>query len=159
MKHVTTRSLVLAIIMLGFLAAAPMAYAVTIHHNGSICQNSTPADATSIEYLSRGIRSLKTLPTAVICPLTRQTSLTNGATATVFITHTGTQTTACLLYSYTRDGRVLGTAPSSDLTFSGFMPITLPLGAGKSDATSNYSVRCSIPGNGNATIHGIDLTE
>lgn len=159
MKLATTRSLVLAIVLLGFLAIAPMAYAVATNHSGAICANNHGGDATFIEHLVNGTSSLKTSDIPIVCPLTRNTSNSNGAWVFVDVFHTGMQTTTCTAFSYRTNGQVIS-AKTVPFTGSGFNEIVIDLtGSGKSDAWSDYSVFGSIPGNRNGVIYGVDLSE
>jgi len=157
MKSVITPSLVLATVLLGFLAAAPMAYAQSTNHSGLFCTYSNTSEVTFVEHLMNGIKNVKTSAIKVICPLTRNTSV-NGANVYVDVTHTGTQTINCQADSYDVQGRFLARAVSGDQTFSGFREIVLNL-PGNSDLWRDYSVGCTIAGNSNAIIHGVDLSE
>jgi hypothetical protein len=165
MKSALTRALGLSLVLLGALAAAPTADAgVATNHSGTICKNVNSADVTFIYYSSQGTLSSKTSATPMICPLTRNTGNTQGAIVYVDIKHGGTQTTNCSAYSYDYDGRFLAAKSSGNLTFSGFQEIRLDLSTHvgdpqKSTTWSDYSVRCDIPGNGNAVILGVDLSE
>jgi hypothetical protein len=157
MKSAITRSLVLAIVMLGFWAAVPKAYAQNTNHSGVFCTYSNTSEVAFVEHLMNGIRNVKTSAIKVICPLTRSTNKTTGATVYVDVTHTGTQTISCQADSYDVQGRFLARASSGNLTFSGFREI--PLTLSQSDAWGDYSVGCTIAGNSNAFIHGVDLSE
>jgi len=154
-----TRGLVLPLVLLSFLAAAPLAQAANTDHSGTICQNYHAADVSFIDYYSYGTRSLKNAATAVVCPLTRNTSNSSGAHIEVDITHfNSTQTTSCSAFSF-NDGSLLASA-SQSWTGSGWHLFYLDLsGAGKSASTSNYSVICTIPGNGNGLVIDVDLVE
>ena len=159
MKLATTRSLVLAIVMLGLLAAAPMAYAVATNHSGAICKNYNAGEVTLIDYLISGTRSFKTSATNIICPLTRNTSNGNGAWVYVDVFHNGTQTTTCAAYSINTNGSLLA-AVSQPWTGSGSHKFAIDLtGTGKSNSWSDYSVLCTIPGDSRGVIHGVDLNE
>ena len=162
MKSVVTRGLGLAIVALGFLAAAPMASAQITNHSGTICKNFNAGEATLIDYFANGTRSLGASPTSIICPLTRDARVpanTNGALITVYVTHTGTQTTTCTGYSHRDPGTPLANATQSS-TGSGSRLIQLDLrGTGKSSPGSDYSVLCTIPGNSNGVVHSVDVLE
>lgn len=162
MQSVLTRGLALAIGMFGFLAAAPTAYAWTItNHSGAICNNYYAGEATLIEHNPNGTRSVKTSgTTGVTCPLTRNTSNSNGAWVYVDVSHIfGTQTTTCSAYSHNYLGQLLAVATQTWLG-SGFHEFQFNLtGVGKSDAWSDYSVFCAIPGNRNVAVNGVDLNE
>jgi hypothetical protein len=159
MKSVLTPVLGFSLMLLGVLAAAPTAHAVTVDYAGSICTNYNAAEATLIDYFPNGARSYKTSETSVICPLARYTNNANGAWVYVDINHTDTQTTRCTAYSHNFDGTRLGFV-SASWTGSGFHEIALNLtGAGMSTAWSNYSVLCSIPGTRKGMVYGIALYE
>jgi hypothetical protein len=160
LKSIITRSFVLPTVLLGGLAAAPLASAaVATNHSGTICKNYNASQAIVIDFLASGTRSLVGATTSVICPLTRNTANTNGARVYVDIKHTGSRTTRCTAYSYREDGALLAST-SQSWSGSGFHEITLNLvGAGKSTNYSDYSVLCTIPGNRNGIIMGVDLLE
>jgi hypothetical protein len=159
MKSAITCSLALAIVMLGFLAAAPTAYAVRANHSGLFCTYYNTSDMTFIEHLTNGIRNHKELPIRVICPLTRNTTNSNGAVVYVNVTHTDTQTTSCTAYSWFRDGRVKAVSGGASAV-PGSRTIQLNLsGTNNSDSLSAYSVACDIAGNNKALIHSITLDE
>jgi hypothetical protein len=160
MKSAITCSLALAIVMLGFLAAAPTAYAVLASHHGLFCTYSNTSQMTFIEHLTNGIRNVNTSAIKVICPLTRNTANSNGALVYVNVTHTGAQTISCTADSWSRDGILKKRVPTvSPLTFAGFRQIVLDLRGPNSDAQSAYSVQCDIAGNSKANIHSILLDE
>ena len=161
MKSAITCALVLPLVLLGFLAAVPPASAgIVTNHSGTICKNYNANEVTYIDYFTKGTRSLKASATQVICPLTRSTQNTNGAWVYVDVLHNGTQTTTCTAYSYSDTGSLL---ESTSLTFPPFsnskeFPLNLT-GAAKSSLWSDYSVLCTIPGNGNGVVMGVDLNE
>jgi hypothetical protein len=162
MKSVITRGLGLAIVALGFLAAAPMASAQITNHSGTICKNYNAEEATLIDYLTNGTRSYKTSATSIICPLTRDArnpSNTNGGRINIYVTHTGTQTTTCTAFSNRDPGEFLASSTQTS-TGSGTRLLQLNLtGPGKSSPGSDYSVLCSIPGNSSGVVHSVDLLE
>lgn len=162
MKSVSTRGLGLAIVALGFLAAAPMASAQITNHSGTICKNFNAGEATLIDYFANGTRSLGASPTSIICPLTRDARVpanVNGGRINLYVTHTGTQTTTCTGYSYRDPGDFLASNTQTS-TGSGTRLLQLDLtGSGKSSPGSDYSVVCTIPGNGNGVVHSVDLLE
>lgn len=137
---------------------APAAYAAVSNHSGTICKNYNASEATKIDYITGGTRSVKTSATEVICPLVRSTTNSDGATAYVDIIHSGSRTTTCSLWSHDYNGAYLG-AISDTWTGSGFHEFALYLGSGKSAYWSDYSVACTIPGNVNGAVTGIDLVE
>jgi len=153
------RRLVLPLVLLASLAAAPMASAVVTNHSGTICKNYNAGEANQIDYITNGTRSYMSSTTYVICPLTRNTSNSNGAYVYVDVTHYGTQTTNCTALSHSDRGAFLASI-SQTWTGSGFHEFTINLtGAGKSNAWSDYSVLCTIPGNSQGVVHGVDLSE
>lgn len=163
MQSAITRGLMLALIMLGLLAAAPMMYAgVITNHSGAICNNYSAEDATFIGHYANGSGSAKTSgPTSVTCPLTRNTSNSKGAVVYVDVSHHyGTQTTVCGAFSLDLSGQFIA-GVSETWTGSGFHEFVINLtGDNKSNLWSDYSVVCSIPGKGSGVIiHGIDLNE
>ena len=162
LKSALTRGgLVLPLVLLGLLAAAPMVSAAEwTDHSGTVCKNYNAGEVSYVDYFTNGTRIVtKTTPTAVICPLSRNTTGTNGAYIYVHITHSGTQTTACTAYSYSLNGTPLA-AGSGSATGSGRLLLGLNLyGAGKSAALSNYSVYCTIPGSGNGVLNTVDVYE
>lgn len=161
MQSAITRRFVLPIVMLGFLAVVPMAYAVVTNHSGAICSNYSPGEATLIERNPNGIKSIKASgTTGIVCPLTRNTSNSNGAWVYVDVTHIfGTQTTTCSAYSHNYMGQLLA-VESQTWPGSGFHEFQFNLtGLNKSDTWSDYSVFCTIAGNGNVKINGVDLNE
>src|SRR5262249_6037940 len=105
-----TRRFVLPLVLFGLLAAAPLAHAVITDHSGTICKNYFAVDVASIDYLSYGTRYLGGGSTWVICPLTRNTSGSNGAYIYVDIRHFGTQSTICLALSHDYTGTLLASA-------------------------------------------------
>ena len=163
MTSAISRGLVLPLVLLGLLAAAPLARAAVItNHSGTICKNLNAADVSYIDSLvSNATRSLKNATTWLVCPLTRNTINSHGAMIYVDITHGGAnaQTTSCSVTSRSYFGQFLAIA-SQSWTGTGAHEFALDLtGAGKSDVGSNYSVVCSIPGNGNGLVHAVDLYE
>jgi len=158
-KSALTRSFVRALVLLGALAATPAAHAINTDHAGSICHNYYAAQATWIQAYPNGTRSVSPNPTYVICPLTRNTSNSNGAKVLVDLAHFGTQTTQCTAYSYNYNGALLASHAAS-WTGSGANSLTLNLsGAGKSNAWSNYSVLCRIPGSSAGQLYDVDVAE
>jgi hypothetical protein len=160
MKSAITYGLGLAIVLLGFLGGTPTAHAVVAtNHSGTICKNYDAADATLIDYLTNGTRSFKTGATNIICPLTRNTSNTMGAFLSVAVMHSGTQTTTCTAFSHNNNGTLLGSQGQTK-TGSGVQQFGLGLlGSNKSTTSSNYSVLCTIPGNGYGVVLNINVQE
>jgi hypothetical protein len=155
------KSLIASMAFAAALAVVPVASAgpVITDHSGTICKNYHAGDVGFIDHLIDGTRSLKSSATWVICPLTRNTSNDYGATAYVDISHSGTQTTSCELFSYSDLGNLLG-ASGAVWTGSGFHEFFFNLsGFLKSDAWSNYSVLCLIPGNASGLVIDVDLYE
>ena len=155
-----TRGLVLPLVLLSLLATAPLAHAaVWANHSGTICKNYNAGDVSYIDYLTYGTRSFKGSATQVICPLTRNTSNSNGAFVDVDILHLGTQTTSCTAFSLSPTGSLMGSTGQS-WTGSGWHVFAIDLtGIGKSDSRSNYSVLCTIPGNGLGLVIDLELVE
>ena len=164
MQSAITRRLILAIILLGFLAVAPMASAqqVVTNHSGTICKNYNAGEVSYIDYLFNGTRVVTTTsPTAIICPLTRNTANVQGAMVHVDVTHNGNQTTTCLAFSSNiGGGTLLASGSEPPWTGSGSHRFNINLvGPGKSSVWSDYSVLCTIPGNAGGVINGVDLYE
>lgn len=156
--HLASRGFTL--LLLGSLAAAPMAGAVITDHSGTICKNFNASEAAQIDYLTNGARSYKTSATSLICPLTRNTSNSGGAWVYVDVTHSGTQTSCCSAFSWDWNGTFLGSASAPCWTGSGPHDFAINLtGVGKSTPWSNYSVLCTIPGNASGLIRDVDLSE
>jgi len=146
-------------VFFGSLAAAPIASAVITNHSGTICKNYNNDEVSFVDYFTYGTRSLKTSPQQILCPLTRNTSTSTGAWVYVDIKHTSFATTTCVAYSYNENGVLLDSHTLS-WTGTGVHEFELNLtGKGMSNAWSDYSVLCTIPGNGVATIMGIDVSE
>ncbi|KOR27629.1 hypothetical protein TI04_12925 [Achromatium sp. WMS2] len=151
----------IAVALLGSLAASPQqaTAAVIADHSGTICKNYNASDVSYIDYYSNGTVSKKSTSTLVVCPLARNTSGVNGAYVYVDLSHSGTLATTCTAYSYSYTG-VLKASGSKTFTGSGFGELSISLvGAGKSDAWSNYSVICTIPGGSAARVLGVALLE
>ncbi len=155
-----TRTLLGGLTLLGLLSLAPVVQAAAITDaSGTLCKNYNAGQVTFIDYLVDGTRNLASYAVPVICPVARNTSDTNGATVFVNLTTFSAQTTSCTAYSYDFTGAFLGSASGSS-TGTGFQTIGLNLsGAGKSTVWSNYSVLCTIAGNGQALIYDVDLSE
>ncbi len=154
------RTLSLSLALLGTLAAAPMVHAAAItDESGTICKNYNASQATLVDYFPNATRNLASYSLPVICPVARNTSDSTGAYVYIDINHYGTQTTSCTAYSVNYNGAYLASA-SASWTGTGFHEFALNLyGTGKSNAWSNYSVLCTIPGNGNGLVYDIDLYE
>jgi hypothetical protein len=160
MKTLPSLSIAPAISMLIALGGTPAVHAASVqsNHSGAICQNYYTADSGMISYWANGIQSKKTTDTPVVCPLVRASVGNGGASAFVDVSHTGSRTTTCALYSIRYDGVILGSTTQS-WAGSGFHEFALSLGYGNSNSWSNYSVYCTIPGNYNGTLYGINLYE
>ncbi len=158
-KFSHARILALSLALLGAVTVTPRAHAGTItNHSGAICKNYLGSDATLITNFSSGILSSKTSATQVVCPLTRNTSSSNGAVVYVDLYHSGSLTTTCTAFSYDYTGGVLA-AVTGAVTGPAFQELALDLtGVNKSNSWSDYSVLCTIPG-GTAQIRGVDLLE
>ena len=104
--------------LLASLAAAPAAWAYNeLNTNGTICKNYNAGQATVVDYLTSGVRSISPYATSVICPLTRvsPTGYNEQSYVNVGLTHDGTQTTTCTLYAYSgTTGKFLGSKNFSD---------------------------------------------
>lgn len=148
------RSAILATLLLGLMMAAPMASAGEwTDHSGTICKNYNASEVGYIDYFVNGMRSLSPSYTYVICPLTRNTTGTSGAFFYVYVT--GGLPTTCTAYSYEYNGGLLASNSSSG---TGLLGISL-FGPGNSTVLSNYSVFCSLPGNGASVLHTVDIFE
>lgn len=159
MKSANMLALVVSLaITATFVSGREASAATTTNHSGTICKNYNAGDATEIDYLPSGARSLATYATPVICPLVRSTTRTAGATAYVDVQHNVNISTNCTVYSYDKKGVYLGST-GANWTGTGFHEFALTLGAGKSTSTSDYAVLCTIPGNGAGTVMGVDLKE
>jgi len=148
------RGFVLATLLLGLVLAAPMASAAGwADHAGTICKNYDAGDVSRIDYLVNGTRSLSPNPyTYVICPLTRNTSNTNGAYFYVYVS--GNLQTSCTAYSYEYNGGILA---SNSASGTGLLGISLS-GPGNSSPYSNYSVLCYLPAN-TSVLNTVDVYE
>jgi len=155
MTSARLRALVLATLLLGLVTATPMASAAEwTDHSGTICKNYNAGDVGYIDYFVNGTRSVS--PTSymyVLCPLARNTTGTNGAYVYVYVT--GPLTTYCTAYSHYYYGTFIASNSNSG---TGLIGLNL-FGPGNSDALSNYSVLCALPGSGNAVLNSIDMYE
>jgi hypothetical protein len=161
MKSTITLGIALAAGTLGSLGAAPQALAVPYTNtSGTICKNDNAGEANFIDYVEgKGTRSRKNGRTEVICPLTRDTQNSDGAFVYVDLIHNGNRTTTCTAFSYNYTGSLLA-SNSATFTGAGFSELSIDLnGFGKSNPSSDYSVRCVIPGNSQGVILGVDLEE
>jgi hypothetical protein len=157
MKSVNTLGMILGVGMIAALGSAPEAYAgVYSNHHGSICHNSFAGADTSLNHMANGTQNPTTGIAYATCPLVRATTNTYGALAYLDIYNAISGTTQCTFLSYDYNGTLLGST-SASWTGTGYYRFGLSLGSGKSTATSNYSVVCTIPSNGN--ILDIDLYE
>jgi hypothetical protein len=146
--------LVLATLLLGLVIATPMASAGEwTDHSGTICKNYNASEVGYIDYFAYGTRSLSPSYTYVICPLTRNTTGTNGAYVFVYVT--GSLPTSCGAYSYDYYGGLL---VSNSVSGTGLLGIPLA-GSGYSTAYSYYSVLCYLPGNGASVLTSVDIYE
>lgn len=153
------QSFVLLLLTSSLFSAISVNAAVITNHSGTICKNYNNTEVGFVDYWQYGTRSLKTTAQYIICPLTRNTSASNGSLVDVDISHTANASTTCTAYSYSFTGTLLA---SQTLTWTGtgFHEFNFNLvGAGKSTSWSDYSVLCNIPGNGVGIIRGIDLSE
>jgi hypothetical protein len=132
---------------------APAFAAEWTDHSGTICKNYNAGDVGYIDYLTNGTRITRAASTSVICPLTRNTTGTNGAYFYVYVSTT--TATSCTAYSYDYNGNFLASASNSG---TGLLGLNLS-GAGKSTALSNYSVLCYLPGNYSAVLNTVDIYE
>jgi hypothetical protein len=129
------------------------------NQSGTICQEYDAGQANYMDRLPSGTRSSKAGTTYVICPLTRDTTNSNGAYVYVDVSHTSQATTTCTAYSYSYTGSSLGSASQSWTgTGSHLFAINLT-GAGKSNYYSDYAVLCGIPGSYVGKIIDADLSE
>jgi hypothetical protein len=154
------RGFVLATLLLGIVTAAPMASAGEwTDESGTICKNYNAGEVSYIDYFPSGTRIVtKTSPTYVICPVARNTTGTNGAYFYVNVTGT-TQTTYCTAYSYNLYGQYKASSSSSGTGLIGINLYNATSGV-NSDALSNYSVLCYLPGSGSgAVLSTVDLYE
>jgi hypothetical protein len=153
-------------------------YGVSTSHSGTVCKayntKTSESSSSKIGYLPNAVVNLNSRSADVICPLDRATDHADGATANVYVQYPAAVppsddsrdskpkpparpvTTSCTLHSYTAGGASLGSvAGTTDVTGA----IALSLGAGASDATSSYTVTCTLPGGAKARITGITLIE
>jgi hypothetical protein len=160
MKSANILGMVLGVVMIAALGSTPEAYAaVQSNHRGDFCQHYYPADATVIGYTaSAGAYSSKSTATYIQCPLVRGTTNSYGGKVYVYLYHTTSITTSCTFFSYKDDGTALGSAAGS-WTGSGNYTMEMSLGTNMSNSTSNYHVRCYLPGAYSAYIRGINLVE
>lgn len=166
LKAALTRGLVLPVLLLALLAAAPVAAEVLSNHSGAICKNMNAADVAKVEHSSRGIQSVAVSPpglrleTWIICPLTRNTGNRNGAMVYVEIWHYGSQTTRCYAESLDYDSYNVLAWTSGSWTGEGFHEFALNLaGYGKSGPWSHYVVSCGIPADSTGRVASINLIE
>ncbi|WP_295435581.1 hypothetical protein [uncultured Thiodictyon sp.] len=128
--------------------------------SGAICKNLDAPDASYIDYLPAGVRSLKSAATSIICPLSRDTMSSKGAVGYVDVYHSVSATTACTLYSYSKDASSRLGLYSQTWTGAGFHEFKLLLNAnGKSGPHSSYVMVCIIPQSQRGKIMGVDLWE
>ena len=160
LRAALSRGLVLPILLLAALAAAPVAAEVITDSAGTICKNYYASEVNQIDYLTNATYSLQPSPTTyVICPLTRRTTNTNGAWVLVDVYHIGPRTTTCGAYSYHETGALIASA-SGTWTGSGQHEIPIFLNRpGNSTIWSNYSVLCAIPGYSSGFVTGLILRE
>jgi hypothetical protein len=161
MKSALTHALMLPLVLFGALAAAPkVSVAAWTDHHGAVCKNHYARDVSYIDYTSNGIMSFKTVPTVVICPLSRNTNSSNGAYFYINVTHYGTETTSCTAVSVRNDATLLAYASKSWTgSGNGLLEINLYGHGTHSDALSNYSVLCSIPGNRSGDLRAVNFFE
>lgn len=155
-------------------------YGVSTSHSGTVCKayntKTSESSSSKIGYLPNAVLNLNSRPGQVVCPLDRATDHADGATANVYVQYQAAPppggdshsrdgkpkppplpaTTSCTLYSYTADGASLGSVTA---TAEATGAIALSLGAGTSNATSSYTVVCTLPGASKALLTGITLIE
>jgi hypothetical protein len=131
---------------------------VTTDHSGTICHAYNAGQATSIDYLANGARVLGAYSLPVICPIVRSTNNSAGATFDIDVTHSGTQTTSCTVYSYSYTGTYLGSAYAS-WNGAGQHEFSLTIPNGQSNYWSTYAVLCYLPASATGVLNDIDVIE
>ena len=126
---------------LGLALAAPAASAVTVNTAGSVCQPVFPEDVETTYYIDGAVGTF--LHSDVECAVPRATG---GIQMTVSfdLLHTGTQTTACTIVVYDRDGSPF-TAMNVTKTGSGWQRGSATFSAAQNPAWGYTSVYCSLP--------------
>ncbi|WP_437926367.1 hypothetical protein WMF37_46215 [Sorangium sp. So ce291] len=157
-----SRSVMSALTLTAF-AFASNASALQINSHGASFQPYNARDATSIDYVAAGVRTLATTPTYVITSLDHNTSTTghkiyiDGAHYSDGL-HPGTQTTTCTVYSHNYDGTMLASVSASASSVSGSWERIIDLTADQSPKWAYFSVLCSIPANKNGVLLGVTST-
>ena len=155
--------------------------------SGTVCKGysskTSESSSSKIGYLPNAVVNLNSRSAQVICPLGRATDNDGDskgtATAKVYVQYPEATapssdsrenkpkppvpaTTSCTLYSYTVDGVSLAEPVKGTTDVTGIISLSLVddgIGDGISNADSNYTVVCTLPGASKASITGITLVE
>lgn len=146
-------NLIVPVLALAATAVVSSADAAQTNSSGSDFHAYNASEATVIDYLSNGVRTLSAYPTSVIGSVDHNPS-TNGQVIYIDGYHSGVQTTSCTLYSYNYNGTLLAASSVSASGMSGAWERTVYLTAAQSTAWAYYSLLCQIPANGAGVLLG-----
>ena len=147
-------NLVLSALALAATAVATNVGAAQINSNGSVFQPYNASEATRIDYLGTGVRTLASTPTYVIASVDRNPS-TGGQTVYIDGTHSGAQTTTCSVLSYNYNGTVLSSQSVNATAVSGAWERTVRFTPAQSTNWAYFSVLCLLPANGAGVLLGV----
>jgi hypothetical protein len=143
-----------ALALVSTASAALVSGGVPLYIHGNAFHAYNASEATAIDYLTKGVRTLSGSPSRLVIASVTHSLSTGGISYYVNVSHSGSQTTSCTSYTFDSAGNQLS-SNSNSFTGSGNSSIFLMLQATGNVANIFNTVLCSIPGSSNGTINSI----
>jgi hypothetical protein len=149
-------SLIVAALALAATAVVSNADATQTNGSGANFQPYNAAEATVVDYVLTGVRTLSPNPTAVFASIDHNPSNTGHA---IYIDgeHVGAQTTTCTVYSHHFNGLLLAAHTVTASNVSGAWELATAILAAETAPWAYYSVLCLIPANRNGILYGVTV--
>jgi hypothetical protein len=149
--------LIVSALALAATAVASNAGAEQSYGSGANFQPYNASEATLIDYVTSGVRTLSTNPMNVFASVDHHPA---GSYQTVYIhgSHSGVQTTTCTLLAYSLAGVLRGASTVSASNVSGTWERAVTFASSDEVPTGVYlSVLCAIPANAQGVLHGVSF--
>jgi hypothetical protein len=134
--------------------AAWVTGAVPIYSHGNDFHAYNASEATLIDYVPSGVRTLSSNATAVVASVDHSIS-TNGMSIYVDGFHWSSQTTTCTAYTFDRNGALLTGNTSNTGNVSGSWTLFFAIQTSGNVADRYVTVLCTIPASGSGLVRGI----
>jgi hypothetical protein len=151
-------NLIVSGLALAAIAVVSTAGATQLNQSGHCFQPYNAAEATSIDYISTGVRTIAEVPRYVVASIDHNPTANSSQTIYIDGSHAGVQTTTCTVFSYDYKGAMLASVSANANSVSGAWERSVNLSAAQMGTWAYYSVLCYIPASTRGLLYGVTVS-